>query len=368
MLQSPDFEESFTPETFSLEKFYFTIQFREIYVPKCCILIMAAPQPAMMLPREIVHDSVSLAHKPGAYIHYSLARGPDTDTPPILVVFLNGLMTDKPSWLPVMTGIIRQRRGLSPGFPTMLAYDRYGQGLTTDRDPQDSGKDEGYGHDCADAAVDLHHLISHIATGKALPRLILVANSIGCAIARLYAQEHPVAAVLFLDSIMANSDFDFWPDPDRRHFDIDELPEDVTIEQMREQRAKFVAMFRPDVINNEGLDRRNLFRLLPYSDQPMLGTEGNRPWVTVVGHDFQTFAEESMKTMGTPVSLTMRYSNPIWRQYNRGLAKLTNPKYSKGPFQALNCGHFIQKDDPNLVVDETLDLVDKIRLENSVTW
>ena len=72
--------------------------------------------------------------------------------------------------------------------------------------------------------------------------------------------------------------------------------------------------------------------------------------------------------MGTPISLSMRYSNPIWRQYNRGLAKLTEPKYSKGPFQALACSHFIHKDDPNLVVDETLDLVDKVGLENSVTW
>ncbi|KAL9124855.1 MAG: hypothetical protein Q9217_005868 [Psora testacea] len=329
---------------------------------------MATPLPAMMLPREIIHDAVALPHKPGAYIHYSLARGIKNDSPTVLVVFLNGLMTDKATWLPVMAGIIRQRRGLSPGFPSMLAYDRYGQGLSTDRDPQDIGKGEGYGHDCADAAVDLHHLISQITKDQAIPRVILVANSIGCAIARLYALKHAVAAVLFLDSIMANSDFDFWPDPDRQGFHIDELPEDVTIDQLKEQRAKFAAIFRPNVINKEGLDRRNLLKLLPYSDQPMLGTEGSRPWVTIVGHDFQTFADESLKSMGTPISLSMRYSNPIWREYNRGLAKLTDPKYSKGPFQALGCSHFIHKDDPNLVVDETLDLVDKVRLENSVTW
>ena len=256
---------------------------------------MAAPQPAMMPPRQIIHNAMPLDHKPGAYIHYSLARGNETNTPNIFVVFLNGLMTDKATWLPIMAGIIRQRKGFSPGFPSMLAYDRYGQGLTIDRDPQDIGKPNGYGHDCADAAVDLHHLISQITKGQPQPRLILVANSIGCAIARLYAHKHPVAAVLFLDSIMANSDFDFWPDPDRSDFCSDELPEDVTVEQLREQRAKFAAVFRPDVINKEGLDRRNLFRLLPYSDQPMLGTKGNRPWVSVVGHDFQTFADESSK-------------------------------------------------------------------------
>ena len=256
---------------------------------------MVAPQPAVMLPREIIHDSIPLPHKPGANIHYSLARSNGINTPNVVVVFLNGLMTDKASWLPVMAGIIRQRKGLSPSFPSMLAYDRYGQGLSMDRDPQDIGKNDGYGHDCADAAADLYHLILQITKGQTLPRLILVANSIGCAIARLFAQKHPVAAILFLDSIMANSDFDFWPDPDRQDFRNDELPNDVTVEQLREQRVKFGAIFRPDVINQEGLDRRNLFRLLPCNDQPMLGTEDSRPWITVVGHDFQTFADESLK-------------------------------------------------------------------------
>lgn len=36
-----------------------------------------------------------------------------------------------------MTGIIR----VKPDFPPMLAYDRYGQGLTEDRDPQDTGRE-----------------------------------------------------------------------------------------------------------------------------------------------------------------------------------------------------------------------------------
>ena len=251
-----------------------------------------------MLPIEIKHDTLALPHKPGATIHYSLARATESDAASTMVVFLNGLMTDQSSWLPVMARIIRQRKGLSPSFPSMLAYDRYGQGLTTDCDPQDKNKEEGYGHDCADAAFDLDCLLSQISKDQPAPRLVLVANSIGCAIARLYAEQHPVAAILFLDSVMANSDFDLWPNPDVRDFDVDELPPDVTVELLREQRVKLAAMFRPDLRNREGLDRRNLFRLLPYSDRPMLGKEGSRPWVTVVGHDFQTFAEESYKVLG----------------------------------------------------------------------
>lgn len=72
--------------------------------------------------------------------------------------------------------------------------------------------------------------------------------------------------------------------------------------------------------------------------------------------------------MGTPKSLSMRYSNPAWHKYNEGLAKITDPTFSKGPIQAEGCGHFIQRDDPNFVIDETLDLVDKIRLEKSAKW
>ena len=83
--------------------------------------------------------------------------------------------------------------------------------------------------------------------------------------------------------------------------------------------------------------------------------------MTVLGHDFEAFAEESLRTMGTPIGLSMKYSNPIWHKYNQGLALLTDEKLSKGPAQAKGCGHFIQRDGPVIVVNETLDLVDKVR-------
>ena len=72
--------------------------------------------------------------------------------------------------------------------------------------------------------------------------------------------------------------------------------------------------------------------------------------------------------MGMPRSLSTQYLNPAWHRYNEGLIKLTDPKFSKGPIQAKGCGHFIQRDDPSFVVDEVLDLVDKVRMESSVTW
>ena len=194
------------------------------------------------------------------------------------------------------------------GHPTMLAYDRYGQGLTEDRDPQDKDREAGYGHDALDVTRDLHQLIlqfveKHFVAPQKPSHIILVAASIGCAIARLYAQEHPgsVAGLLLLDSIMANSNFDFWPDPDAPDFDPSSLPEDITLDVLREQRIAFAARFSPKAVNREGLDRRNLASLLPYSDAPKLQGPGDKgPYVLVVGHDPETFAEESLEVSRYP--------------------------------------------------------------------
>ena len=247
-----------------------------------------------MLPQEIKHLTVQLPQKPGAHIAYSCFK--DKQQPnaqKTVIVFLNGLMTDKSTWLPVMAGIIRQRKDTAAGVPSMLAYDRYGQGLTESRDPQDQGREQGHGHDCADAAADLHQLLKVLNPDPHC--LILVGNSIGCAIARLYASKYPVSAVLMLDSVMANSNFDFFPNPDAADFDKSQLPEDVTTEVLKAQRAKTLAIFSPGVPNKEGLSRRNLADLLTHSDGPPLQGQGRQPWVTVVGHDFDTFAEESLR-------------------------------------------------------------------------
>ena len=252
---------------------------------------------------KIKHSSLELTTKPGASIHYSYIKGVEQNSSP-LVVFLNGLMTDKASWLAIMSKVSQAM----PNHPTMLAYDRYGQGLTEDRDPQDQGREEGYGHDVRDAAKDLHQFIiqflgRHSDAHEEKPQVSLVAASIGCAIARVYAQEYPgtVAGLLFLDSIMANSKFDFWPDPDAEDFDPSGLPEDITVGALREQRAAFAAKFSPEVVNAEGLDRRNLVSLLPHSNAPKLQGPGSKgPYILVVGHDPEVFAEESLEVRQYP--------------------------------------------------------------------
>jgi pimeloyl-ACP methyl ester carboxylesterase len=63
--------------------------------------------------------------------------------------------------------------------------------------------------------------------------------------------------------------------------------------------------------------------------------------------------------MGTPIAITQNYINPYWHQYNEGLVKITSPDRSKGPVQAENCGHFIQRDDPPFVIREVVELLHK---------
>ncbi|KAI1354109.1 Alpha/Beta hydrolase protein [Xylaria sp. FL0043] len=325
------------------------------------------PQPAIALPPAITFDSVRLSTKPTACLECSQVQSVgQSGCSNVLIVFLNGLIAPQSFWLPIMALMLRRLKiGYSiaesvASRPQMLAYDRYGQGRTIDRDPSDEGKEEGYGHDTLDVVHDLHQLIVQTTPDSDVnpKRIIFVANSIGCAIARLYAQQYPgtIAGMLLLDSIMANSDFvdSLFPDPDSPNFDPGSLPQDVTPEMLYETRKKFRDVFHPSVKNPEGLDRRNLATLLPDADKPSLnhGFAGKAPHVTVVGHDPEWFAKESLQSsMETPISISMNYTNPIWHHYNEGLTKLTSPERSSGPIIAKNCGHFIQRDDPTFVAE-----------------
>ncbi|PYH40406.1 alpha/beta fold hydrolase [Aspergillus saccharolyticus JOP 1030-1] len=309
---------------------------------------------------------LALTTKPSAQLAYTF-QAPEATTTPVLVVFLNGLGLPQAFWQPV----IRQLQTLRQGhpLPAFLTYDRYGQGQTTDRDPQDAdAADPTHGHDCLAAVQDLRQLLVQITRDQlgvsdlATVRLVLVGNSIGCALARLYAQEYPgtVAALLLLDSVLANSDFvSVFPDPDAPGFDPASIAP-IPVEAIRAVRAGARRVFHPEVGSKEGLSRRNLRQLLPHSDGPPLqGPDGHGPYVTVVGHDFDAFAAESAK-MGPPAPVTNRFVNPYWQRYNEGLAQITAPEYSMGPVIAPNAGHFVQKDNPEFVAQELNALLEKV--------
>lgn len=203
--------------------------------------------------------------------------------------------------------------------PAILTYDRFGQGLTTARDPLDGQEGKERGHDFLDVANDLHEIIITIA-GEKLDlekldvengklRLLLVGASIGAPIARLYTQKYPglVSGLVLLDSNIANMNYTaFFPDPNSPEFDSGSLlSDDCTLSQYIEARIKLGRMFDLHVRNQESLDRSNSPSLLPDSDAPKLAGPGNvGPLVSVVGHDPEKFAEMSYDMIGIPRSMS----------------------------------------------------------------
>lgn len=319
--------------------------------------------------------SISLPKKPATAIRYAYVSASDTRIPfcrDTLVVFLNGLMMPQFGWHPVIAMLLSHRKTSELPWPAMLTYDRYGQGQTLGPDPADKGKEPGHGHDVSDVVTDLDALVRTVSHAhKIAPkRLVLVANSIGCAIARMFSDRYhdSVCAIIMLDSIMANSDFvSMFPDPDDASFDESALPDGVTSEDLRHARLMFGKVFHPSVRNPEGLSRRNLAALLPLSDSPKLrGPDGQGPLLIVVGHDPDWFAKEGEEgSLHTPRAITNNYTNPIWQRYNEGLVTLTtNKRYlteQNAPMIAPQCGHFIQRDDPLFVARLISQVTDRVR-------
>lgn len=324
---------------------------------------------------EIGH--VALDNKRGArmkYTYYPASIPRNNNANPFsqtLIVFVNGLMLPRSSWDATIKTFLERRQNAQLPYPALLSYDRYGQG-ESDRDPEDKEPPPCHGHDIMSVVKSLKQLTvqiwrDHLDINRPThyPCLIFVCNSIGCAIARLFTQCYPgtVSGMLFLDSIMANSDFQsFWPDPDAPDFNPQILPESITADDVRATRAAYRKMFHPDVPNNEGLSRKNLAQYLPYSDGPKLeGYLGRGPYLTIAGHDWQTFADQSYNgSLKTPKIMTMTYANPAWTRYNEGLVNITDEGRAIGPITAVNCGHFIQQDGPEFVADEMTSLLDRV--------
>jgi pimeloyl-ACP methyl ester carboxylesterase len=264
---------------------------------------------------------LTIPTKPSAPISHTFFPGSVPSLSEIdLVVFVNGLGLPASSWLPS----IKILHSSLDSCPPLLTYDRFGQGLTTARDPLESQTEGKGSHDLLDAAHDLHEIIRTIAENHGLMqtvedgklRIMLVGASVGAPITRLYGQYHPglLAAAILLDSNIASANYsDIWPDPDAPGFDPSSvIADDCTLEQYREHRTKLAAMFDLGVKNAEGLDRSNGPSLLPYADKPKLvGPGGTGTLLSVVGHDPITFAEVSEQRMGTPKSLSMKFTNRL---------------------------------------------------------
>ncbi|KAK4141419.1 uncharacterized protein C8A04DRAFT_31050 [Dichotomopilus funicola] len=343
---------------------------------------------------------ITLDTKPGASLHASILRpaGDDHKGNPLsntLIVFLNGLALPSAGWSGVIERLIALHKEHGQPVPTLFSYDRYGQGKS-DPDPSDKESDLPYGHDARSVVADLHQLLTQVVQSElshrpqndggeqeADLRLVLVCNSIGCPLARLFAAEQHsrrqkqqpsfhIAAYLFLDSMIANTDFvSLFPDPDSEDFGNEtDLPSGVTLTDLRHARAQFRRFFHPTVPNQERFDRRGMRQLLPDADQPPLpsyagaGGESLPPLLTVVGHDWDEFARQSEQPPFTVSSaITNSYMNTAWGAYNEGLTRLV-PVTSQGSPQevkiAKGCGHFVQKDDPGFVAAEINGILDAL--------
>lgn len=206
------------------------------------------------------YDFISLATKPSAELCYSFHPQVGT-TKPVLVVFVNGLGLPQTSW----EGVISLLRDQPPvmGLPAMMTYDRYGQGQSTDRDPLDANAtDNMHGHDCLAVVRDLRQLLLQITSEKLgvsnvdEVQLVLVCNSIGGALTRLYAQEYKgtVGELVLLDSILANSDFIFiYPDLNAPDFNTSILPAGITIDTIYKAQVYIQHVFYLTNSSKEGL-------------------------------------------------------------------------------------------------------------------
>ncbi|KAJ4287450.1 hypothetical protein N0V88_007636 [Collariella sp. IMI 366227] len=272
------------------------------------------------------------------------------------------------AWAESISSFLTLRTSSSSSLPALLTYDRYGQGKSAS-DPSDP-PNTPYGHDAREVITDLHQLLTQISSSHlhcSNPsdlRLVFICNSIGCVLARLYAAQHPgtVSAFIFLDSMMANTDFvSIFPDPDQPDFNKKNLPKDITADDLRYTRKRFENFFHPDVTNSEHFDRRNLRELLPRADEPKLpdGPGGREPLLTVVGHDWDEFAEQCEHgSMLVSAVVINAYMNPKWGRYNEGLTRLV--KTERKVKIAEGCGHFIQKDDPEFVAGEINSMLDDL--------
>lgn len=271
-------------------------------------MIMSDPlTTGTQLNYQTKYGEVHLCEKPNAAIWTSYVIGdPASDT---LVIFLNGLLLPRTSWHLAMNAILNHYRSSHRPCPTLLCYDRYGQG---DSDPDPADTEARPAHDLTTVVTDLHalHIVftDQLSASGSCNKIVLVANSIGCALARLYASTYPgtVSGIVFLDSIITNTDFvSLFPNPDAPGFAPSSLPAGVTELDVRRAREIYERLFHPSVLNPERLDRSNLVMLLPESDRPILvGPNGKGVLITVVGHDWDTFAADNKVS----VNITSRKS------------------------------------------------------------
>jgi hypothetical protein len=166
-----------------------------------------------------------------------------------------------------------------------------------------------------------------------------------------------------LDSNPAHCQFqnDVFPDPSSSGFDPESLPTGLTVDELISSREIMYKMFSPSNPNKEGLDRRNLAQLLPSASEPKLVGPGREaPYLTIVGHDPETFAQEGLDRMKISKVVTETYLQPYWEEYNQGLLGISDREVGNKVKIAKGCGHVIQLADLKYVAEELNSMLQKL--------
>lgn len=318
------------------------------------------------LPHGMQKATLRLPSYPNSPLTYHYLPPSSSSSSSPLCIFINGLGLPQAGWLPAIHSLLSQPAFAGPDSrPGVLTFDRFGQGQSPSLSPEDVKDPSKPAHVPLQIVYYMNELFRHFISldGNHSRRVIIIANSIGCPLTRLYLKHLglgiDIAGIIFLDSMIANSDFlnDIWPDPDSSCFDAAQmLPEGVTVDQLRETRMKVHRVFSPNMPNREGLDRSRMREILPHANEPKLPGD---PVLYVVGHDPEVFAQSMEMNFGCPQSLCLRYAQKAWAGYNRGLTELSS-RSRKEVIIAKGADHFIQKDKPELVAKLIVEMMDEL--------
>jgi hypothetical protein len=90
-------------------------------------------------------------------------------------------------------------------------------------------------------------------------------------------------------------------------------PPGTSLEVYEAAYTKMTSIFSPEAKNLEGFDRRDIKAILPDPSRPKL--KGSKlsekgPWMTVVGHELETFSKQEWAMMKVPIGMAKMYTQP----------------------------------------------------------
>jgi pimeloyl-ACP methyl ester carboxylesterase len=224
-----------------------------------------------------------------------------------VVILEAGLGDGKESWAPVFERISRTA--------TVFAYDRVGYGSSRSK------------NESRDGATIVAELRATLRSMKLDPPFVLVGHSIGGTYVELFARTYPddVAGVVLVDS---------------RHADFD-----------RQCRAAGARMCDPPAI---------LGAMLPQGPKRELAG-GDRTMQAVMTAG--PFPDVPLTVLSSPNKFFEgRQFRNVWMATQESLATLS----SKSRYVICErCGHYIHRDNPKLVTDSVIDMVELIRGERA---